>query len=188
MNFLFARKKSGEAGASDVRDEFEKLCRRLILLLSKCSASVFSLRESRREKRLLKNIRPEDENLIFFTFRAAAVAFIFIFHGYFFENQRRTEILEKCKQRKREITCIREIITKTGHLARKGVDMRRHVLQITTVFLTLNKEWDATPCTLLSEIAGKAGGLKSQLDYAFRQMTRETIGKLLYLLNYRIIL
>lgn len=40
---------------------------------------------------------------------------------------------------------------------------------------TLGEEWDATPCTLLSEIAGKAGGLKSQLDYAFRQMTRETI-------------
>jgi len=37
---------------------------------------------------------------------------------------------------------------------------------------TLGEEWDATPCTLLSEIAGKAGGLKSQLDYAFRQMTR----------------
>jgi hypothetical protein len=68
MNFLFARKKSGESGASDVRDEFEKLCRRLILLLSKCSASVFSLRESRREKRLLKNIKPEDENLIFSLF------------------------------------------------------------------------------------------------------------------------
>ena len=61
-------------------------------------------------------------------------------------------------------------------------------MQITTVFLTLNKEWDATPCTLLSEIAGKAGGLKSQLDYAFRQMTRETIGELLYLLNHCIII
>lgn len=83
---------------------------------------------------------------------------------------------------------MREKITKIGHLARKGGWKATQSLADKCIFLTLNKEWDATPCTLLSEIAGKAGGLKSQLDYAFRQMTRETIGQLFYLLNYLTVL